>query len=83
MSDAPVQTRAGLEAQPPMPVRGLHNLIYCPRLFYFQWVENIFQEPSTSSRPGSSRNFPTTLSAASPSNHAARTTDISFCGPTC
>jgi CRISPR/Cas system-associated exonuclease Cas4 (RecB family) len=27
-----------------MPVRRLHNFIYCPRLFYFQWVENIFQE---------------------------------------
>jgi len=44
MSDAPVQTQAGLEAQPPLPVRRLHNYIYCPRLFYFQWVENIFQE---------------------------------------
>jgi CRISPR-associated protein Cas1 len=44
MSDAPVQTQAGLEAQPPLPVRRLHNFIYCPRLFYFQWVENIFQE---------------------------------------
>src|SRR5437667_5537167 len=44
MSDAPVQTQAGLEAIPPMPVRRLHNFIYCPRLFYFQWVENIFQE---------------------------------------
>ncbi|MBE0543616.1 MAG: CRISPR-associated endonuclease Cas1 [Verrucomicrobia bacterium] len=44
MSNAPVQTQAGLEAQPPMPVRRLHNFIYCPRLFYFQWVENIFQE---------------------------------------
>jgi CRISP-associated protein Cas1 len=44
MSDAPVQTQAGLEVQPPMPVRRLHNFIYCPRLFYFQWVENIFQE---------------------------------------
>lgn len=44
MSGAPVQTHAGLEAQPPMPVRRLHNFIYCPRLFYFQWVENIFQE---------------------------------------
>ncbi len=44
MSDAPVQTQAALEAQPPMPVRRLHNFIYCPRLFYFQWVENIFQE---------------------------------------
>jgi CRISPR-associated protein Cas1 len=27
-----------------LPVRRLHNFIYCPRLFYFQWVENIFQE---------------------------------------
>jgi CRISPR-associated protein Cas1 len=44
MSEAPVQTQAGLESQPPMPVRRLHNYIYCPRLFYFQWVENIFQE---------------------------------------
>ena len=44
MSDAPVQTQVGLETQPLMPVRRLHNYIYCPRLFYFQWVENIFQE---------------------------------------
>ncbi len=27
-----------------MGVRNLHNFSYCPRLFYFQWVENIFQE---------------------------------------
>ena len=44
MSEAPVQTQGGLESQPPLPVRRLHNFIYCPRLFYFQWVENIFQE---------------------------------------
>src|SRR6266545_5766209 len=44
MSDVPVQTLAELEAQPPLPVRRLHNFIYCPRLFYYQWVENIFQE---------------------------------------
>ena len=44
MSDAPVQTSVGPESQPPLPVRRLHNFIYCPRLFYFQWVENIFQE---------------------------------------
>ncbi len=44
MSDAPLQTQPGLESQPPLPVRRLHNFIYCPRLFYFQWVENIFQE---------------------------------------
>lgn len=31
------------DTQPPhMPVRRLHNFVYCPRLFYLQWVENIF-----------------------------------------
>jgi CRISP-associated protein Cas1 len=30
--------------QPMLPVRRLHNFIYCPRLFYYQWVENLFQE---------------------------------------
>ena len=31
------------DSQPPhMPVRRLHNYVYCPRLFYLQWVENIF-----------------------------------------
>jgi CRISPR-associated protein Cas1 len=44
MSDASLQVNAGLEAQPIMPVRRLNNYVYCPRLFYFQWVENIFQE---------------------------------------
>ena len=44
MSDAGLQIRTGFEPQPPMPVRRLHNFIYCPRLFYYQWVENIFQE---------------------------------------
>jgi CRISPR-associated protein Cas1 len=27
-----------------MPLRRLNNFVFCPRLFYFQWVENIFQE---------------------------------------
>ena len=31
-------------AQPLLPVRRLHNYVYCPRLFYFQWVENVFVE---------------------------------------
>src|ERR1700735_5492998 len=44
MSESTLRTDGSLEAQPPMPVRRLHNFIYCPRLFYFQWVENIFQE---------------------------------------
>lgn len=29
---------------PPMPVRRLQNFVYCPRLFYYQWVEDIFVE---------------------------------------
>lgn len=44
MSEAPIQVSAGLESQPVMPVRRLNNYVYCPRLFYFQWVENVFQE---------------------------------------
>lgn len=44
MSNAPVNVAAGLEVQPVMPVRRLNNYVFCPRLFYFQWVENIFQE---------------------------------------
>jgi CRISP-associated protein Cas1 len=44
MSESTLRTDGSLEAQPRMGVRNLHNFIYCPRLFYFQWVENIFQE---------------------------------------
>ena len=44
MSEAALRTDGSLDAQPKMGVRNLHNFIYCPRLFYFQWVENIFQE---------------------------------------
>ncbi len=29
---------------PLMPVRRLHNYLYCPRLFYLQWVEDLFIE---------------------------------------
>jgi CRISPR-associated protein Cas1 len=44
MSESALRTDGSLESQPRMGVRNLHNFIYCPRLFYFQWVENIFQE---------------------------------------
>ncbi|MGH9466791.1 MAG: CRISPR-associated endonuclease Cas4g/Cas1g [Terriglobales bacterium] len=45
MPDAGLRTDdESLAAQPPLRVRNLHNFIYCPRLFYLQWVENIFQE---------------------------------------
>lgn len=39
---------------PPLPVRRLHNYAYCPRLFYYQWVENIFVE-NADTVAGSSR----------------------------
>lgn len=44
MSESAIQAQGGLEYQPVMPVRRLNNFVFCPRLFYFQWVENIFQE---------------------------------------
>lgn len=44
MLDAGPQPLEGLDAQPPLPVRRLHNYLYCPRLFYYQWVENLFVE---------------------------------------
>jgi CRISPR-associated protein Cas1 len=44
MNESTLRTDGSLDAQPRMGVRNLHNFIYCPRLFYFQWVENIFQE---------------------------------------
>ena len=44
MSESSLQAQGGLENQPVMPVRRLNNFVFCPRLFYFQWVENIFQE---------------------------------------
>lgn len=29
---------------PLMPARRLNNYLFCPRLFYLQWVENLFEE---------------------------------------
>lgn len=31
-------------AHPPIPLRRLSNFAYCPRLFYIQWVENLFAD---------------------------------------
>lgn len=42
------------EDAPHMGVRYLHNYAYCPRLFYYQWVENIFVE-SADTVAGSSK----------------------------
>lgn len=44
MADASLQTPDADEAQPLLPVRRLHNFVYCPRLCYLQWVENVFVE---------------------------------------
>ena len=44
MSESNLRTDSSLAAQPVMGVRNLHNFIFCQRLFYYQWVENIFQE---------------------------------------
>jgi hypothetical protein len=42
---APLHTQAeATESQPPLPVRRLHHYLYCERLFYYQWVENLFVE---------------------------------------
>ena len=38
----PHQIEGGEERPPLMPVRRLHNFVYCPRLFYLQWVEGVF-----------------------------------------
>jgi|GEM_PF-1868289 len=49
-SAAPIQTQDDTVAlQPPLPVRRLHNYIYCQRLFYYQWVENLFEENADTS----------------------------------
>ena len=35
---------ATVDDLPPMPVRRLQNYAYCARLFYYQWVEDLFVE---------------------------------------
>lgn len=39
-----VEHEMQIASLPPMPVRRLHNYNYCQRLFYYQWVENLFVE---------------------------------------
>jgi CRISPR-associated protein Cas1 len=41
---ARVESAPVAEGAPVLPVRRLHNFVYCPRLFYYQWVENLFEE---------------------------------------
>ena len=42
----PLESPSASSGEPPplLPVRRLHNFAYCPRLFYYQWVENLFEE---------------------------------------
>ena len=42
MSEATLRAEGSFQAQPRIGVRNLHNYLYCPRLFYYQWVENLF-----------------------------------------
>lgn len=44
MSESQMHIPDGDEEQPLLPVRRLHNFVYCPRLCYLQWVENLFVE---------------------------------------
>ncbi len=44
MSPEALHVEDTVAEQPLLPVRRLHNYMYCPRLFYYQWVENIFVE---------------------------------------
>lgn len=44
MPDAGLNPSGAPSSQPPLPVRRLHNFHYCRRLFYIQWVENLFEE---------------------------------------
>ena len=41
---SPTSSQEPAEDLPPMPVRRLQNYAFCPRQFYFQWVENVFVE---------------------------------------
>ena len=46
-----MQVNGGPESQPMLPVRRLNNFVFGPRLFYFQWVENSFQERGDNNHP--------------------------------
>ncbi len=39
---ATLPSSATVDDLPPMPVRRLQNYAFCPRQFYFQWVEDLF-----------------------------------------
>ncbi len=41
-SARPLPSAATVDELPPMPVRRLQNYAFCPRQFYYQWVEDLF-----------------------------------------
>ncbi|MDR0535375.1 MAG: CRISPR-associated endonuclease Cas1 [Puniceicoccales bacterium] len=43
MSDSSLRSEDSVQDMPFMGVRNMHNYLYCPRLFYLQWVENLFE----------------------------------------
>jgi CRISPR-associated protein Cas1 len=43
MSDSSLRSEDSVQDMPLMGVRNMHNYLYCPRLFYLQWVENLFE----------------------------------------
>ncbi|NOX53380.1 MAG: CRISPR-associated endonuclease Cas4/Cas1, partial [Planctomycetes bacterium] len=57
-ADVPISSprRAHSKAAPPdyLPARMLNEFVYCPRLFYYEWVEGVF-EHNTETIEGSLR----------------------------
>jgi CRISP-associated protein Cas1 len=54
-SDAPEQRLTGSEDRDanPLPARALNEFVYCPRLFYYEFVEGIFVESADTLRGAS------------------------------
>jgi len=53
MAQTPGKPAVASDGSPLLPVRRLSNYAYCPRLFYYQWVEGIFV-PNADTVAGSS-----------------------------
>src|SRR6202035_5288396 len=45
-SPEPKRTRVALRSPSPdyLPARMVNEFVYCPRLFFYEWVEGLFQE---------------------------------------
>ena len=46
MSAIPIPIEAGEERRLPdyLPARMVNEFVYCPRLYFYEWVEGVFQE---------------------------------------